>query len=127
MNTYGQDAEHQVAYDLVVPANPDGIAAVIVLEGRVDALGRAALVITDLFGRDMTDKPLAPGFIGNFLFASWRAARVGGDDRDMPQAAAVIGDFGDIISAVHEVVAIGDASAGQRGKGNGDLTVVHRG
>ena len=127
MNGYGQNAEHQVAEDFLMSASPDGIPAVIVFEGSVDALCRAALVVADMFRKGMADDALAPGFIGNFLFAPWCAARVDVDDRDMPKAPTVIGDFGDIISAVHEVVAIGDASAGQRGKGNGDLTVVHRG
>ena len=126
MNGYGQNAEHQVADDLLMSANADGIPAVIVFEGSVDALCRAALVVADMFWKGMADKTQASGFIGNFLFAPWCTARVDVDDRDMPKATTVIGDFGDVISAVHEIVAIGDASAGQCGKGNGDLTIVHR-
>ena len=63
------------------PANPNAISAVAVLERSVDAFCRTALVVAGRFRGNMADQALAPGFIGNFLFAPWCAARVDVDDR----------------------------------------------
>ena len=41
----GGDAEHQVAEDLEVAADPQMRATVVVLDGAVDALGGGALVV----------------------------------------------------------------------------------
>lgn len=68
MNAYIHDAEHEVAQDLLVPANPNDTPAVTVPEGSVAARRGPALVVTDLLTRGIVNKMQAFGYTGNFLF-----------------------------------------------------------
>src|ERR1700686_208651 len=84
-----------------------------ILEVAVDALGRTALVVTDILGEFIAGKPFGTGFGLGLRLAA--AALIGLDDWNMPERAALCRDFRRIISAVHEVVEIGDA-AGRDGR-----------
>ena len=49
-----QNAKHQVAHDLVVAANPDELAAEVILEPSVGPLDGAPFVVADILGQPVT-------------------------------------------------------------------------
>ena len=88
-----QNAEHQVAHHLGVPLDPEGMAAELILERSIAALGSGAFVVSDGFGRGEFDL-LAP-------------ARVGVDQGNMAPSAARLAPLGAALGGVHQVVEVG--------------------
>jgi hypothetical protein len=84
LHGHHQNAEHQMAEHLGRPAH--AVAAAIILEVAVDALGRTALVVTDILGEFIAGKPFGTGFGLGLRLAA--AARIGLDDWNMPERAA---------------------------------------
>ena len=62
LHGHHQNAEHQMAEHLGRPAHAHVVAAAIILEVAVDALGRTALVVTDILGEFIAGKPFGTGF-----------------------------------------------------------------
>src|ERR1019366_3266162 len=90
------------------PAHTHVVAAAVVLQVTVDALARAALVVADVLGQLVAGPPFGAGLgPGRRLAAT---ARIGVDDRHMPERAALIPNFRRVIGAVHQVVEIGDTA-----------------
>ena len=78
LHGHHQNAEHQMAEHLGRPAHAHVVAAAIILEVAVDALGRTALVVTDILGEFIAGKPFGTGFGLGLRLAA--AARIGLDD-----------------------------------------------
>ena len=116
-----------MAHHLVWAAHAHCPAAVVVLEIAVDALGTAALVVAQGFRRFLANQVLALVFLRQMLFQRRVAAGVDVNKGDMAQRAAVLVDFWNVIGAVHQVIAGGQAAGGQGGERDGHLAVVHRG
>ena len=112
-----------MAEDLGVTLHPHSPSAIAVLERAVDALRGGSLVVTDGFGGFVTGAPS-----GQFLrrgLGLAAAARFGVDDGRMPKRAAFIPDFRRVVSAVHEIIEVGDAASTYRRQGDGGLAVVN--
>ena len=107
-----QDTEHQVSHHLGVPRAPDRIAAELVLEPGIAALGNSTLVGADGFGRSKFD-----------LLAT---ARVGVDQGNVSQAVTRVAQLGTAISGVHQIVEVGDALGADQQQGYRRQAVMHR-
>jgi hypothetical protein len=57
-----EDAEHEVAHDLGMPAHAHEAAAELVLEARVGALGGGALAAAHIYGRTDYENQLVTFF-----------------------------------------------------------------
>ncbi len=84
----GGQREHDMAGDLVGPAQADHAAGEVVLEVGVDALGGAALLVAKLLGGAQADAFLALG-LGLERRLALGVARMRLDQGDMAQGAAV--------------------------------------
>jgi hypothetical protein len=93
-----QDAEHEMAEHLGVTAHPYRPAAIAVLERTVDPFGAAALVIADILGRLIAGASLGQRLRLGFGLAA--TARIGIDDRYMPERAALVPNFRRVVSAL---------------------------
>src|SRR5271166_6495035 len=100
------DAEHEMAFDLECAADAEKSGAELVFQTSVDAFGH---------GAEIVDQVVEVG------------AKVAVDDGGVAERPAVVVDRGGVVGGVHEIVEIGDASAGHGHQGNGDLAVVDGG
>lgn len=80
-----QNAKHQVAHDLVVAANPDELAAEVILEPSVGPLDGAPFVVADILGQPVTGALSPPRLVGQLPLA-FGPARIDVDDRDVALA-----------------------------------------
>src|SRR5262245_63745490 len=126
-----------MAEDLGRPTHAHVVATVVVLQIGVDALGRAALVVTHVLGRFVAGNALGTRLRLGCRLAT--APRVGLDDRHVPERAACFLNLGRIVRAVYQVVEVCEAAGrhqrqrdrylavvnGYRGQqaGNGNITV----
>lgn len=58
-------------------------------------------------------------------FNPGRRTRIDVNDRDMSERTAVLFDLRDIVSAVLQIIAIGDRGGCHGGERNGHLTIMH--
>src|SRR3989337_1760844 len=113
-----------MAQHLVVTTHAHETSAVVVLEGTVDAFGGAAFVVANIFSKLISRTLFGTGFgLGSRLAApAWVLV----DDGHAGQRRALFSDLGRIISAVHEIVEIGDASGRDGREWDRHLAVVDR-
>src|SRR3954451_13893234 len=123
----GDDAEHQVAEDLEVAADPQMTTAVVVLDGAVDAFGGGALVVDQVIRIGHVDGTAGGAFGGDFDLQRGLTAGVAIDDRAPSRRLAIGDDRGGIVGGVPDVVEPDDALLALAGERDGDLAVVNRG
>jgi len=109
---YRDQHEHQMRHHLGRPAHSHKSSTIIVLQIRVDPLGRAAI-----------PKAHRLRWIHLFLFSS---PGVGIDDWDVSQCGAVGSDLWCVIGRVHQVVKTGDLLGGHLRQGDGCLGIMQR-
>src|SRR3954470_11655012 len=87
----GDAAEHQVAEDLEVAADPQMTTAVVVRDGAVDAFGGGALVVDQVIRIGHVDGAAGGAFGGDFDLQRGLTAGVAIDDR-APSRPVEIGE-----------------------------------
>src|SRR4051794_41892961 len=92
----GDDAEHQVAEDLEVAADPQMTTAVVVLDGAVDAFGGGALVVDQVIRIGHVDGTAGGAFGGDFDLQRGLTAGVAIGDPDPSPRPAIGGGRGGI-------------------------------
>src|SRR6266852_7688630 len=107
-------------------ANPYVSATEFVLQPTVDALGRAALVVANVLGGWHMDQSTPSRLRLDFLFERGIASGIRVDERYVAQRAAALLDLGCIVGRVHQVIEADHPLSGERRKGDGCLTVMHR-
>src|SRR3972149_4002767 len=112
IGTEREDTKHQVSHHLSVSLDPDGVAAELVLEPSVGALGCGAFVVTARLGLIELD----------LLSTAWVVI----DQRYMTQSAAVFALLGAAIGRIHQVVEIGHSGCAHQRQRNPRPAVMHR-
>ena len=121
----GEDAEHQMAFDLDRAAHAQHPGGKFVLQAGVEALDCAAKGVDHIVGVGHADEfhaldpilPLGQGHVPG--------AKGSIDDRPVAKRAPQVMIGGGVVGFVHEIAEIGDVSARDDHQSNGDLTVVN--
>ena len=115
----GDDAEHQMAFDLYGATHANESGSEFVLQTGVDSFGHGAEIMGDVVGVGEVDELSALDFLGPFGLEFSLGAVVGIDDGDVAEGLAAVMNGG----GVPQIVEIVDALSSHGHQGNGDLTV----